>query len=235
MMKLKAIPFLLCLALAFLVAHTACAQSAVSNVISFSLSDLGKSEISKQKVKNATNGALDESVGDGLFMPPDIYVDIDFFDDNNNKILEALESGSILITLHNRGGKAEGVSVDLSPVKALPGLRFEKVNEKMDIASGADVVSSFPLFAGMDIPTDSLQFNIRISEPLGYDVEARLILSTVEYPKARMSLQGVSILDSGMGLRSSNSGPDGKVQKGEVVRAVLTLQNIGEGLAEGVE
>ena len=170
-----------------------------------------------------------------MFMPPDLFVDIDFIDANNNKILEALENGSILITLHNHGGKAEGVSVDLTPVKKLPGLLFDATSKKVDIPSGGEIVTDFPLSAGIDIPTDSLQFDIRVSEPLGYDVEAQLILSTFEFPKAKMSLQGVSILDSGTGLRSLSTGPDGKIQKGEVVRAVVTLQNIGEGVADGVE
>ena len=217
--------------------HVVFAQSAVSNVITFSLDKLGKVDNFKKQTDPVVieNDSRSKKNDNELFMPPDIYVDIDFVDANNNKILEALEEGNILITLHNRGGNATGVLVELSPVKRLPGLNCNKLREKRDIPSGGEVVSVFPLSAGMEIPTDSLQFNIRVSEPLGYDVDAKLILSTFEYPKAVMSLQGVSILDSGMGLRSSRSGPDGKVQKGEVVRAVLTLQNVGEGLADGVE
>lgn len=209
--------------------------AAVSNVISFAIKDYGIDFKSKQITEKAKRIATKDTKDSALFMPPDIYVDIDFIDANNNKILEALESGNILITLHNLGGKADGVSVELSSVKTMPGLHFEKKNEKLDIASAGNVVLDFPVSAGIEIPTDSLQFNLRVSEPLGYDVDARLILSTFGYPKAKMSLQGVTIFDSGIGLRSSSAGPDGKVQKGEVVRAVLTLQNVGEGLAEGVE
>ena len=223
--------FIVCLLSIFGMSDTAYAQSAVSNVIKFSLSDLNSSDKSANRGGTGTV-IIDET---DLYMPPDIYVDIDFVDANNNKILEALESGSILITLHNKGGQAEGVTVDLSPIKKLPGLRFDKMNEKVDLPSESSIISEFPLSAGIDIPTDSLQFDIRVSEPLGYDVDAHLILSTFEYQKARMSLQGVSILDAGKGLRSTGFGPDGKVQKGEVVRAVLTLQNVGDGMADGVE
>lgn len=222
---MKQKPYLILFLLAVWATVPVHAQSVVTKAISFTLEDIGKSS-------EKTDSSKEEQ---SLFMPPDFYVDIDFVDANNNKILEALESGNILITLHNRGGKASGVSVELSPEKALAGLHFEKKKEIMDIRAGDDAVSAFPVSAGLDIPTDSVQFNIRVSEPLGYDVNARLILSTFEYPKAKMSLQGVTILDSGKGLRSSVAGPDGKVQKGEVVRAVLTLQNIGEGLAEGAE
>lgn len=231
---MKTIRLLLCLLPIYFTAMTANAQSAVSNVISFSLSDF-KLDTLKQNDNRPLSKPQPKTSGNGMFMPPDLFVDIDFIDANNNKILEALENGSILITLHNHGGKAEGVSVDLTPVKKLPGLLFDATSKKVDIPSGGEIVTDFPLSAGIDIPTDSLQFDIRVSEPLGYDVEAQLILSTFEFPKAKMSLQGVSILDSGTGLRSLSTGPDGKIQKGEVVRAVVTLQNIGEGVADGVE
>ena len=232
--NMKTIRLLLCLLPIYFTAVTANAQSAVSNVISFSLSDF-KLDTLKQNDNRPLSKPQPKTSGNGMFMPPDLFVDIDFIDANNNKILEALENGSILITLHNHGGKAEGVSVDLTPVKKLPGLLFDATSKKVDIPSGGEIVTDFPLSAGIDIPTDSLQFDIRVSEPLGYDVEAQLILSTFEFPKAKMSLQGVSILDSGTGLRSLSTGPDGKIQKGEVVRAVVTLQNIGEGVADGVE
>ena len=232
--NMKTIRLLLCLLPIYFTAMTANAQSAVSNVISFSLSDF-KLDTLKQNDNRPLSKPQPKTSGNGMFMPPDLFVDIDFIDANNNKILEALENGSILITLHNHGGKAEGVSVDLTPVKKLPGLLFDATSKKVDIPSGGEIVTDFPLSAGIDIPTDSLQFDIRVSEPLGYDVEAQLILSTFEFPKAKMSLQGVSILDSGTGLRSLSTGPDGKIQKGEVVRAVVTLQNIGEGVADGVE
>lgn len=231
---MKTIRLFLCLLPIYFTAMTANAQSAVSNVISFSLSDF-KLDTLKQNDNRPLSKPQPKTSGNGMFMPPDLFVDIDFIDANNNKILEALENGSILITLHNHGGKAEGVSVDLTPVKKLPGLLFDATSKKVDIPSGGEIVTDFPLSAGIDIPTDSLQFDIRVSEPLGYDVEAQLILSTFEFPKAKMSLQGVSILDSGTGLRSLSTGPDGKIQKGEVVRAVVTLQNIGEGVADGVE
>lgn len=237
-MKLKVL-FTLCATFACWFSNTIYAQTAITEVISFTLEDV------RRATENKTTDTLKRKMvlthfpkEDGsLFMPPDIYVDIDFVDSNNNKILEALESGNIMITLHNKGGKADDVSVELSPVKTMPGLHFERWAEKqsLSIPTGGDILLDFPVSAGIDIPTDSLQFNIRVSEPLGYDVDAQLILSTLEYPKSKMSLQGVAILDSGKGLRSLNTGPDGKMQKGEVVRAVLTLQNIGEGLAEDVK
>lgn len=187
------------------------AQSSTSEIITFSLEDVSE-----------------------LFMPPDLYVDIDFSDANNNKILEAQESGTITLTLMNKGGKSDAVTVYVNPVNQYKGLAFDKRLTETSIDADGTSVLKFPIYAGIDIPTDSLEFAIKVSEPLGYDIDATLMLSTYEYQKAKMSLQGVAIIDAGKGLRPFNGNPDGKVQKGEVVKAIVTLQNIGHGEANDV-
>lgn len=187
------------------------AQSVTSEVVTFSIEDVSD-----------------------LFMPPELYVDIDFSDANDNKILEAEESGKIRLTLNNRGGKSDAVSVSVNPTRNYQGLTFNTRHATTSIAADGTATLEFPISAGLDIPTDSLEFAIKVSEPLGYDIDATLMLSTFEYQKAKMSLQGVSIIDAGKGLRPLNGSPDGKVQKGEVVKAVVTLQNTGHGEANGV-
>lgn len=187
------------------------AQSVTSEIVTFSLEDVSE-----------------------LFMPPELYVDIDFTDANNNKILEAQEEGTIKLTLMNKGGKSDGVTVSVNPVNQYKGLTFDKRLTKTSIDADGTSVLEFPISAGIDIPTDSLEFAIKVSEPLGYDIDATLMLSTYEYQKAKMSLQGVAIIDAGKGLRPLNGNPDGKVQKGEVVKATVTLQNIGQGEANNV-
>lgn len=170
-----------------------------------------------------------------IFMPPELYVDIDFIDANDNKILEAQESGTIKLTLKNEGGKSDEVSVLVSPLYNYKDVEFLKRHQKTSIAKGGSSVMEFPISAGIDVSTDSLEFAIKVSEPLGYDIDATLMLSTYEYQKAKMSVQGVSIIDAGRGLRPLNGNPDGKVQKGEVVKALVTLQNIGHGEAGNVQ
>lgn len=188
------------------------AQSLTSDIVSFSIEDVSE-----------------------LFMPPELYVDIDFTDVNDNKILEAQETGTIKLTLQNKGGKTDAVTVSVAPVRNYKGLTFNTRLAKTSIEADGHSVLEFPISAGIEIPTDSLEFAIKVSEPLGYDIDATLMLSTYEYQKAKMSLQGVSIVDAGKGLRPLNGNPDGMVQKGEVVKAILTLQNIGHGEASGVE
>lgn len=193
------------------IAKIAYAQSITSEIVTFSIEDVSE-----------------------LFMPPELYVDIDFSDANDNKILEAEEKGMIKLTLQNRGGKSDAISVSVNPTKEYKGLTFNTRLTKTSIAADGVTTLEFPIAAGIDIPTDSLEFAIKVSEPLGYDIDATLMLSTYEYQKAKMSLQGVSIIDAGKGLRPLNGNPDGKVQKGEVVKAMVTLQNIGHGEANNV-
>lgn len=203
----------LLLGLSLLTATTvASAQSAVSEVISFSLEDVSE-----------------------LYMPPELYVDIDFIDKRSNKILEALETGNIKITLSNKGGDADNVVVSVIPDKMYRGIVFEKQSAKTKIKADESVDLLFPISSTIDLPTDSIRFSIKVSEPMGYDIDASVVLSTYEYPKSKIEMQGVSIIDAGKGLRALNNNPDGKIQKGEVVKATVTLQNTGVGEAKNIK
>lgn len=188
------------------------AQSVTSKVIRFSLEDVTD-----------------------VYMPPELFVDIEFNDENQNMVLEALEKGNIKVRITNKGGAADKVDVSLSPAKMMPGLKIEKNLFTTSIKDHGEATIDVPISAGVSIPTDSVRINIRISEAMGYDINAALVLSTFEYQKSKIKMQGVDIIDSGRGLRAANGAPDGKMQKGDIVRATVTLQNIGNGAAKNVK
>lgn len=188
------------------------AQSATSGVVRFSMDDLSD-----------------------YFMPPELYVDIDFQDKNGNQILEALEDGTINLVIENKGGDAENVKVSVVPAVNIKGLVCDKSNQTVSIKENQSVTLGFPVSAGIDIPTDSLRFDILVEEPLGFNIEAKLVMSTYEYQKANLQMLGVSIIDVGKGLSALNNNPDGKVQKGEVVMAKVAIQNTGNGVAHNVK
>lgn len=167
-----------------------------------------------------------------VVMPPDLYVDIDFLDDNGNKILEALESGQIKVTLTNKGGRASNVQVKVSPSKEYQGLRLGQSLFQTFVDSYQPTEVIVPVIADIDVPTDSIRMSIDVSEPLGYDISAVMLLSTFEFQQSKLKLQGVSVVDAGTGLRALNNNPDGKLQLGEVVKCFVVLQNIGDGKAE---
>lgn len=208
----RIIPLVAVLCAALSIPNKVSAQSAVSGIISFSKDDIT-----------------------GIFMPPELYVDIDFVDNNGNKILEAGESGYISLVLHNYGGDARGVETLVAPHRSVRGLKCDTQIVKSDILADGSKELHFLISADRLIPTDSVLFDIKVREPMGYDIDANLLLSTYEFQKSAISLQGVTVVDSGRGARARNGNPDGKIQTGEVVWAKVLLQNTGRGEANGVK
>lgn len=188
------------------------AQSAVTNTISFDMDEIND-----------------------LFMPPDLKVDMKFTDDGNTGILESLSSARLHLKIKNDGGTADNVKVSIVPDRNYRGIRLDKTEYSTRVGKDSYVELDIPFSAGLDVATSKdVRFNIRISEPYGYDINAILSFPTLEYQKASLRMNGVSIVDAGKGLKAANGNPDGKLQRGDVVQATVMLQNIGAGVAENV-
>ena len=189
------------------------AQSAVTNTISFDLDDVNE-----------------------LFMPPDLRVDMKFIDDGNTGILESLSSAKLHLKIKNEGGTADNVRVSIIPERNYRGVHLEKTEYLTRISKDSFVELDIPFSADLNVATSKdVRFNIKISEPYGYDINAVLAFPTLEYQKAVLRMNGVSIVDAGRGLKAANGNPDGKLQLGDVVQATVLLQNVGVGLAENVK
>lgn len=169
-----------------------------------------------------------------MFMPPDLRMNIKFIDDNNNNILEAEESGYILLEISNRGGKADNVKVTVTPADRSYGVDLGQsvINTYVDKNSSTEV--HVPMTASLNVPTGFTKFNIVVSEPMGYDINATLELSTFEFQRAKLNLNGVEISDSGVDTKPYNGNPDNKLQNMDVVRATVLIQNIGDGEAKNI-
>lgn len=169
-----------------------------------------------------------------MFMPPDLRMNIKFIDDNNNNILEAEESGYILLEISNRGGKADNVKVTVTPADRSYGVDLGQsvINTYVDKNGSTEV--HVPMTASLNVPTGFTKFNIVVSEPMGYDINATLELSTFEFQRAKLNLNGVEISDSGVDTKPYNGNPDNKLQNMDVVRATVLIQNIGDGEAKKI-
>lgn len=188
------------------------AQSAVTNTISFDLDEVND-----------------------IFMPPDLKVDMEFTDDNGSGVLESMENARLRLSIKNEGGTADNVTVTIAPEKDYKGIRLERSVFNTRVAKNSEVEFDVPFSAGIDVETSKdVRFNIKISEPYGYDINAALVFPTLEYQKALIKMNGVSIVDAGKGLKAYNGNPDGKLQSGDVVQVTVLLQNVGVGLAENV-
>lgn len=169
-----------------------------------------------------------------LFMPPDLYMDIKFIDANGNDILEAEESGKIRLNISNKGGKADNVKVTVKPASIGTGISMAKTIFTTTVPKEGTTMIEVPMTASINAPTGNARFEIKVSEPMGYDIDAVMELSTFAFQKSSLKMSGVSIVDVGKGLRALRDNPDGKIQKGEVVRASVLLQNVGAGEANGI-
>lgn len=169
-----------------------------------------------------------------LFMPPDLYMDIKFIDANGNDILEAEESGKIRLNISNKGGKADNVKVTVKPASIGTGISMTKTMFTTTVPKEGTTMIEVPMTASINAPTGNARFEIKVSEPRGYDIDAVMELSTFAFQKSSLKMSGVSIVDVGKGLRALRDNPDGKIQKGEVVRASVLLQNVGAGEANGI-
>lgn len=165
-------------------------------------------------------------------MPPDLYVECNFIDANGNFILEAMETGIIELIVTNKGAYNDKIRIKITPEKQRPELSVGSIDNLISISEDEKVSFTIPVSATIDMPTDSIKLKIEIKEPFGYDTDAYLVLRTYEYQKSQLEVVGVQLVDAGEGLKTRKR--DGRLQKGEIVMAYLTVQNKGQGLAEGI-
>lgn len=208
----KLLEFFACSALYAIVTVQADAQSVTTESISFKLEDVTE-----------------------MFMPPDLRMNVKFIDDNNNNILEAEENGRIELELSNKGSKADNVKVTIVPEDKSNGVRLSQSVVTTSVDKNGFRKLSFPMTADLSVPTGYTKFHITVSELKGgYDINATLELSTFEFQKAKLRMNGVEITDSGVDAKPYNGNPDNKLQNMDVVRATVMIQNVGDGEARNI-
>lgn len=195
----------------FLTSVNAQAQSVTTESISFKLEDVTE-----------------------MFMPPDLRMNIEFEDENHDNVLEAEESGYIKIAISNKGGKADNVKVTVQPVNMAYGVTLPHSVFTTSVDKNGTWELNVPMTADLNVPTGYTNFLIKVSEPMGYDINATLELSTFAFQKARLTMNGVEISDSGIDTKPYNGNPDNKLQNMDVVRATVMIQNVGDGEAHNV-
>ncbi len=165
-------------------------------------------------------------------LPPNLFADLEFIDDNRNGILESRESAKLKITLSNQGGgDALLLEVKIKPEKYDKSLRIENPNKKINVLHPSEkVVIEIPIATDIDLKTATHRLAINVSEYYGYDMEpAYLVLNTYAYQPPQFSISGYEVIDAGIGTMAIKS--DGKLQAGEQVKVKLVVQNTGQGVA----
>lgn len=166
-------------------------------------------------------------------LPPNLFAELNFKDDNGNGILEALEKAELKINIINKGkGKAQGLSItvedNLNDSCLIIESRYTNV-----LAPGDNCTVTIPIKAALDIKTSEHKLKINVREHFGYDMDpAYLMLSTYAYQEPKLVFSGLEIEDAGKDTAALIE--DGQLQAGELVKIKIVVQNIGQGKVENM-
>ncbi len=165
-------------------------------------------------------------------LPPNLFVELNFEDGNNNGILEANEVAILNLNITNRGkGTAQGLTVHVSPYNEDPNLMIEDGKKIPFLYPEQSTQVTIPIKAGFGIGSVLHKLKITVTEHYGYDMDpAYLVLSSLEYQEPKIVFAGLEVVDVGQGTAALNE--DGQVQAGEQVKVKMVIQNIGQNIAE---
>lgn len=169
-------------------------------------------------------------------LPPNLFVDLSFQDENNNGILEVNEIALLNIKITNNGkGAAQGLTIKVSDSLQSSDIKIGGEQRIPHIASGKAINISFPIKAGYNIETVEHKLEINIEEHFGYDMNppAYLILNTLQYQEPQLVFSGLELMETGEGTAAISI--DGKLQAGEMVKAKLIVQNVGQNIAKNTK
>jgi len=168
-------------------------------------------------------------------LPPNLYAELSFSDDNGNGILEAKETGELTVKIMNQGkGDALKLDVLLKDSVNDPNLQVDDSRTINVLKAGMSTVVKFPMKTTLDLRTNKHRFEIIVKESYGFDMEpAYLRLPTYAYQSPKFVVSGYEIIDMGEGTAAIQE--DGQLQLGEQVKVKVTIQNIGQSTAKDVK
>ncbi|MES2559217.1 MAG: caspase family protein [Bacteroidota bacterium] len=164
-------------------------------------------------------------------LPPNLYVKLQFVDDNGNGLLEAEENARLIIDITNKGnGPAQGLQVGLKSNLYDPELKITLPRVIRRIEPNETKEVEVLITAGFNIKSNEHKMQIDITEHFGYDLDpANLIVNTFQYMPAKIVFSGMEIFDQGEGTAAKFT--DGMLQAGEQIKAKIVVQNIGQNVA----
>jgi hypothetical protein len=165
----------------------------------------------------------------GMFpAPPKLSATVKFLEPSGNSILDADETGKLIIETVNSGpGDAFDVIAEIKPSKNSKGLFFARQIPLGTIAAGQRATKEVELKAAEDIPTDMLTLDIDIREANGFDPNPlRITFKTKSFEPPELVVADMGIHD-----RSGNA----RVEPMEIVEITARIQNIGHGDARNVQ
>jgi len=160
-------------------------------------------------------------------VPPNLAATVKFSEPSGNNILDAQETGKLIVTVTNNGkGDAYDVKAELSTAKPMKGLSFDNQVSIGTIPPNKVMTVEIPLKAAEGIETDDASFKIEIKEANGFDAGTLKIafkVKSFEPPK-------LTVADIGIDDQNGNS----RVEPMEIIELTARIQNVGYGDAREV-
>ena len=168
-------------------------------------------------------------------MPPILYVDLSYEDENNNGILEPNEHSVLSLNITNKGkGPAQGLTVKVNDNVYDPEFKIKDGQKIPFLYPGQSVEIKIPITAGLNVKTNEHKLKIEVTEFFGYDMDpAYLVLNTMKYRNPELVFSGFEIIDTGPGTAPIIT--DGQLQPGELVKVKVYVQNIGQNVSENTK
>jgi len=166
-------------------------------------------------------------------LPPNLYAQIEFNDENGDGILEAGETARVHLILRNEGqGPAQRVRITLEDDLTDPALSATAQSIRA-IGSKGKSQATIILRAEMGVRTAQHRMRVRVREYYGYDMDpVYLVLKTKAISPPAITFSGLELEEGGPGTAAITV--DGKLSLGESAVLKIYLQNTGLGLARGI-
>ena len=160
-------------------------------------------------------------------LPPALSASVQFYEPSGNNILDADETGKIIINIQNNGkGDAFDVSAVISANKRLDSLSYDRNALIGTIPAGGSISKEIELRASEDMPTESLGFNIEVKEANGFDAQPlKIAFRTKAFEPPKLVVADIGIEDQNKNY---------KVEPMEIVEITARIQNMGHGDARNV-
>ncbi len=155
-------------------------------------------------------------------VPPNLSAQVAFTEPSGNRILDADETGKLLITLQNRGkGDAFDVRAAIKASGKTEGLEFDRDVIIGTVPAGGTVKKEIALKAAEDIPTTNISLTVEIREANGFDPNPmKVSFKTKAFEPPKLVVADVGVTDQ----KGS-----GRIEPGGIVELTVRVQNIGHG------
>lgn len=160
-------------------------------------------------------------------VPPFLSSTVAFSEPSGNNILDADETGRLIVTVKNSGkGDAYDVKAEVAANRSLSGLSFERDVVIGTVPAGGQAVREIPLRAGEEVATDSITFTVEVREANGFDPQPmRISFKTRAFEPPKLIVADLGI---------SDQNGNGKIEPTEITEVTARVQNVGHGDAREV-